>query len=334
MSTATGYWASAAIAAAVDLGLFEAVAAGDQQSEDQPGATVDALAQRCEADEGHLRILLDALAGLGLVSRDGDPPAYRLHPDVQPWLDPTSPTCMLPALAYNVDLLRLWTQLPDCIRKGQPAVPVQHLGLDPQRTRRFAMGMHSRALALGPALIARVDLSDVTHMLDLASGPGTYSRQLAERFANLRVTLFDLPAVLDVAEELTGDHPAAERFTFQPGDYRSDPLPADMDAVWYCGALHQESPDTAARLLARLTSCLKPAGRLIIVDMMLDDTDAQPVFSALFSLNMLLTSPFGRVHRASAVQAMLRDAGYTDITATQAAPTPYWIIEARRPDAS
>ncbi len=324
MSLATGYWASAALAAAVALGLFDCV---DEAGEH--GASADDIASSLNTGARHTAALLDVLTGLDLLAKVDR--RYTLAPAMRPYLSRHGAMCMLDALRFNTDMYPLWGRLADCVREGEPVASAQaHLGEDAARTRRFVMGMHSRALPMADAVAGAIDLGGVTALLDLGAGPGTYGRAIAQRYPALTVTQFDLPPVVSIARELAKGHPAADRIRYVEGDYRADALPGGFDAVLYCGALHQESPQTAARLFDAIAAGLERGGRLIVIDMLLDDDAARPAFSALFSLNMMLVSPIARVFTARQAEGLLSDAGF-DVRATQAIEhTPYWIVEAQR----
>ena len=300
---ATGYWRSAALNAAVELKLFE---------------KLPCRSEGFEAD------LFDALAGLKLVSKTSDG-GYDFHPESRHFLDPASPACLLGAFRYNVDLYPTWAKLAETIRTEKPALsPQTHLGMDPQRTRRFVLGMDSRAAGLAPELIPALGAMNGT-LLDLACGGGTFSRILAKQNSGLSVTQFDLPDVLAVAEELAG---SGSGIRFVPGDYRNDPLPGTFDHVLYSGALHQENPETALKLMRTIRAAVKPGGAAYIFDLMTDASGTSPLFARLFSLNMRLTSQYGRVFTVEQAADLLRTAGFAKVESRFMPTVPYALIRA------
>ncbi len=320
MSLATGYWGSAALIAAIELRVFEAIADGH--------STTDDIARHCGCSRPHMEDLLRALEALGLLIRDHTnwcPPEALL-----PFLRPDSPRSLLPALAMNRDLFPLWSRLADTIRTGRPpSGAADHLGADPERTRRFVLAMHSRAMALADRMLPLLDPGPVSTLLDVAAGPGTFSRLLAERYVTLRATLADLPPVIAIARELHTNSPAASRLAFMSADYRRHTeWGGPYEAILFCGALHQETPDTARDLFDRLSRHVTANGRLIVVDLMREDGPTHPM-AALFSLNMRLTSPHGHVWSVADAANVLERAGWI-VTGRLGSPTlPYWRIEAR-----
>ncbi len=320
MSLATGYWSSAALIAAIELGVFEAIAHGH--------VTTDDIARQCGCTRPYLEDLLCAMESLGLLVHDRR--AWRLPDEWLPFLSPDSPRSLVPALAMNRDLYPLWSRLADTIRTGRPpAGAADHLGADPERTRRFVLAMHSRAMALGDRLLPLLDPGPVSTLLDVAAGPGTFSRLLAEKHARLRAMLADLPAVIAIARELHTNSPAASRLAFMSADYRQHvEWGGPYDAILFCGALHQETPDTARELFERLSRHVTAGGRLIVVDLMREDGPTHPM-AALFSLNMRLTSAQGRVWGVADAADVLEQSGWL-VTGRVGAPSlPYWRIEAQ-----
>lgn len=318
---ATGYWKSGVLSAAVELGLFEEI--------DDKSLNVSEIASLLKTSERHTADLLDALTALELlVKRDEH---YALEPGAAQLLRRSSPTCILDALKFNLDLYQLWGHLSKSVKDGKPVMPPEaHLGQSPDWTRRFVLGMHSRALAMAPALLPAIDLRGCNSLLDVASGPGTFSRLLAEKYPKLQVTLFDLPPVLEIARELTQKIPVADRVKFLPGDYRGDEFAGTYDAALFCGAIHQEEPASATKVLKKIGKALAGGGRLFVVDMMLEPDRTSPLFSSLFSLNMMMTSHAGRVHAGEAIEKMLADSGFTEIHCTRLKESPYWVISARK----
>lgn len=334
MGIATSYWPASVISAAVQLGLFDVL--------EGRGSSAKEAASRLRTSPGHTAELLDALTALDILEKWAETaqagakePVYRIKPSAAQFLTRSGSSCILDALQYNIDLYPLWGRLAECVRNGRPVIPAgAHLGGDPDRTRRFALGMHSRALAMAPALLPALDMKGRLRLLDIACGPGTFSTQLAERYPGLEVTLFDLPPILAVAKTLIADRPSASRIAFEPGDYHSDPIPAGFDAVLYSGALHQEEPGFAASLLEAVFEAMEPGGRLFVVDMMLQPGRTEPVFSILFSINMMLTSPAGRVYSEDEVRLLLSGAGFEDMNCKRLTDCPYWVITADKPPLS
>ena len=125
----------------------------------------------------------------------------------------------------------------------------------------------------------------------------------------------------------------ADRIECRHGDYHADEYePGAYDACTIFGALHQESPEDIVAILGRAFRALKPGGVLYVLDMMTDATRANPPFSALFGLNMALTTKNGWVFSDDELKGWMREAGF-EPGATRPAPPPmpHWLVAAVRP---
>jgi len=324
MELATAYWPAAALMAAVELGVFERLTGAARSAGE--------LAREMSTDPRMTDDLLRALAAFGVLERRGT--RYQIAKAFAPFLRVDGEGCLLDALRYNCDLYPLWGRLAETIRSGTPAAPAAaHLGGDPERVRRFVLGMRSRARAMAERLLPVIRFAPRGTLLDLGSGPGLFSQRLAERHPELQVILFDLPPVLEAARPGVEASSAAPRIHFHPGDYRRDALPGPVDAVLFCGALHQESEASARSLFRRIRAALKPGGALTVVDLMRDDA-IHPAFATLFSLNMKLFNPEAGVFEGAWVARELVRAGFEMVRVRAVSPLPYRAVTAVRPPLS
>jgi ubiquinone/menaquinone biosynthesis C-methylase UbiE len=304
MQLATGYWASATLLAANDLQLFGVLKDGAKTATE----VAHALGTEARATE----MLLDACCGLNLVAKQGA--QYMLPSISAAYLVAGEPNYLGNALRWARDQYQAWGRLAEAARTGEPVMPPHHLGDDPGRTRTFVLGMHDRAMGVARGVIRFLDLEGRTSLLDVGGGPGTYSMLLAREYPDLHATVLDLPGVVEVAQELIAGAGLSDRVEVMEadatfGDYGED----RYDAVLFSGVLHQMSVETIQRMLAGAYRALVAGGKVLVSDMMLDATHTQPVFSALFSLQMLLTSRQGGVFSAEECMAWLQEAGFGDV---------------------
>jgi predicted O-methyltransferase YrrM len=323
---ASAYYGSAVLFAALESDVFSLIA-GEAE-----GAGVRGLAERSGLDPRGLRLLLDACVATGLLRKDGE--RYANTAAGAQALVAGAPHDLTRAIRYNRDVYPAWGRLAEFVRTGRPVEPPEvHLGEDAGRTRRFVLAMHGRALGIGRTVVPMLDLSGCARVLDLAGGPGTYAVLMAQANPGLACVTVDLPAVSAVAAELVASAGMAGRVSCRAGDYHADTYEAGgYDAVTVFGALHQESPEQIGAILARAFAALRPGGRIFVLDMMTDATHARPAFSALFAVNMALTTHHGWVFSDEELNGWLRAAGF-EACATRPVPPPmpHWLVSARRP---
>ena len=277
-----------------------------------------------------MRLLLDACVALGLLTKQGD--EYANGPAARLCLVAGSPCDLTRAIGYNRDVYSAWGRLSELLRSGRPVEPpALHLGEDPERTRRFVMAMHGRAMGIGRAIVPLLPLGNCRRLLDLAGGPGTYAVLMAQANPELTCTVIDLPGIVSVARELIAQAGLSDRVACMPGDYHHAAFPSGYDAVTIFGALHQESPDDIRSILRRAHAALAPRGRIFILDLMTDASHTEPCFSALFAINMALTTDNGWVFSDAELSGWLKEAGFAECSVRPVpAPMPHWLMSASK----
>lgn len=326
---ASAFYGSAVLFAALDAGVFAAIEKAGGASADLP-----ALAAATGASERGLRMLLDACVAVGILAKDPATGAWRNTQAGRLALVPGAPADLSRAIAYNRDVYPAWGRLDELVRTGAPVErPELHLGDDAARTRVFAASMRGRAMAIGRGVVPMLDLAGRTRLLDLAGGPGAYAELLVRANPGLSAVTVDLPAISDAAAEFVAQDGLAGRIECRHGDYHADEYePGAYDACTIFGALHQESPEDIVAILGRAFRALKPGGALFVLDMMTDATRANPPFSALFGLNMALTTKNGWVFSDDELKGWMREAGFEPgDTRPAPPPMPHWLVSAVRP---
>ncbi len=321
---ASAYYRSAILFAALELDVFSVIERAGAE-----GAVLEWIAAECEADLRGMRLLLDGCAATGLLGKEG--PVYFNSAAGRAVLVKGARHDLGKAIGYNRDVYAAWGELAQLVRSGKPVEdPHVHLGRDDGRTSRFVLSMHGRALGIGRSVVPILKLAGCLRLLDLAGGPGTYAVLMAEAYPELSCVTVDLPAVSKVASALVAQSSAAERVECRSGDYHTDVYEEQAyDAVTIFGALHQEEPEMIADICQRAYAALKPGGLIYILDMMTDETHTAPQFSALFAVNMALTTDHGWVFSDKELHGWLAGAGFKGCQTEQVPPPmPHWLVSA------
>ncbi len=324
IALASAFYGSSVLFTASDLGVFGKLASlGEATSSD--------VARELNLSPRGAELLLNGCVAVGLLEKSGG--LFRNTPAAAVFLVPGSPGDLSNAIRYNRDVYGAWGKLPVFARTGEPVeVPETHLGDDSARTRSFVLSMHGRALGMGRAVVPRLDLKGRTSLLDVGGGPGTYSVLITNAHPAMRSTVLDLPPVAAIAAELIAGQGASDRVSVLPGDYHTTPFPAPVDAINFFGMLHQESPDSIRDLFRRAFEALQPGGIVHVMDMMTDGSHTAPAFSALFAVNMALTTTDGWVFSDEELRGWLGEAGFTDFRVEPLPPPmPHWLASARKP---
>ncbi len=320
---ASAFYDSCVLFSASDLGIFDILKRTN-------GATLETIAKECNLDLRGALLLLDSCTALQLTCKTGD--IYTNTPETKTFLTSDSPASLRKAIRYNRDVYEAWGKLPKFVKSGKPVEnPAKHLGDDKERTRTFVHSMHGRALGIGRSVVPMLDLSKCKTLLDIGGGPGTYSVLMAQANPELNCTVIDLPGVAEVADELILQQNMQERVKTLPGSYHTTPFPPNHDAIVFFGVLHQESPEEICKLFAKAYEALNPGGKIFVLDMMTDHTHTQPPFSALFALNMALTTQNGWVFSDTELKNWLTSTNFTNFQCSPLPPPmPHWLASATK----
>lgn len=324
ISIASAFYESCVLFAASDAGIFEAL----HKLEEAPAHVV---ANELKSDPRATRLLMDACVSLSLLVKEND--LYKNTPETDFFLVPGSPGDLSKAIRYNRDVYPAWGKLNQFVSSGRPVEkPELHLGDDDERTRNFVLSMHGRALGIGKSVLPQLNFDGCKQMLDVGGGPGTYSVLITKDNPDLNSTVIDLPGVVKIANELIESQGMKDRVKTIPGDYRKTEFPGGNDVVIFFGVLHQEAPDSIYNLFKKAYASLNPGGHIYVMDMMTDRTHTSPKFSALFAVNMALTTEKGWVFSDEEVEDWLTSAGFKDFSVKPLTPPmPHWLVHARKP---
>jgi ubiquinone/menaquinone biosynthesis C-methylase UbiE len=320
ISLASAFYGSSILFSALDLDVFTHIAASEEP-------TVENLAARLSISPRGLRLLLDGAVAIGLLTKTND--QYALTSATQATLVRGAPHDLTRAITYNRDVYPAWGKLTEFVRTGLPVeAPEVHLGDDPERTRRFALSMHGRAMGIGKAVVPALNLPKGAKVLDLAGGPGTYALLMAQSDPTLTCDTYDLPAISAVAKEITA--PCADRITCHAGDYHVDRYPENIyDVVTLFGCLHQESPEAIVDILTRAKRALKPGGSIYVLDLMTGPDHTTPPFAALFAVNMALTTTNGWVFSTDELKRWMTSVGLSNFSCSPIPPPmPHYLAKA------
>lgn len=285
-----------AVFTAVELDLFTPLAGRCLGAAD--------VARARGTDERATEVLLDALVALGLV--DWSPEGYRAGELARRHLVHDAPDPRVNTVLHHAELWRRWSSLTEVVRTGQPAPKDEA----PHARRRWLRSMHDAKRARDPEALFPFSLEGVRRAVDLGGGAGTLSVALARACPAARIVLLDRESTRPVARERIPASLWGDRIRFQAGDLLEMPsYGRDFDLAILSAVLHAYPAPVAARLVERAAACLRPGGRLLVRERILQADHAGPRSAALFSLNMVVVTPGGRVWTAERIQGWMREAG-------------------------
>ncbi|GGZ81768.1 methyltransferase dimerization domain-containing protein [Streptomyces echinoruber] len=323
-----GFKATAVLRAAVELGVFDALAKGPADAAE--------VAARLGADPRGTRLLLGALAALRLLQERGG--HYELAPGADELLVSSSPRYCggITAVASSQGEWEALGQLARTVREGTPVPGVDALAPDFPYWADFAthttFGTLRAAELLADVLDPWARPRTALHVLDVGCGHGLAGYVLARRLPQARVHSQDWPTVLEVAARHAERLGVRDRVEMLPGDAFDVPLTRTYDLIVLGNVLFHFPPERAAALVRRLAGALTPDGRLVVVGFTTgDQPPADEPHAHLLGLLMLSWTRGGEMHSTAAHRAMLAAAGLTDTELHTRPGLPLRVLVAARP---
>jgi hypothetical protein len=102
--------------------------------------------------------------------------------------------------------------------------------------------------------------------------------------------------------------------------------------VWLSAIIHQNSRDQNRALYRRIAQAVQPGGRLLIRDVVLEQSRTAPLAGALFAVNMLVATQGGNAYTLSEIRDDLASEGFVDVELIRRDEGMHCVVRARRPD--
>jgi len=264
--------------------------------------TAGQLADILETNFRATEILLDAVASLGLLVKQGK--RYRITSMAKQFLLKESPSYQGDMLRHADTLWKSWSNLDAIVKTGMSNRS------ESRRHEVFIRAMHNNAICIAQSVVKALDLRNVKTALDLGGGPGTFSVELAKQ--GIAVTLFDVPTTLEVATSLIRASKVG-MIELKAGDFHTDPIGKDYDLVLISQAFHSFSSEMNCALLEKARIAMNPRGQIAIHEVFIAPNRAYPPVGTLFSVNMLVNTLNGRGYASQEMKKWLAKTGYMNV---------------------
>jgi SAM-dependent methyltransferase len=291
------------------------------------------LARQRKLDASALSRVLDALVALGWLSKCGT--RYANTRAGRRMLVEGSPDYIGHNLKYQEYTWDAWSDLREVMRTGRP-----RLGLRDWIRRDFFTADYLKAMGditRRPAaeLARKLDWTGVSRSLDVGSGAGNFSAAFVERAPGLTAALLDLPKALAVTRGLLRPHSESRRFEFRGANYLTDELGREeFDLVLISNVTRVEDAAVNRMLVAKAWRALRPGGRLVIHDYVIDRAGTGPKFSALLNVHLLVFTGKGAAYTSGDYRRWMKEAGFKSLAAVpiaEASPFPSLATIGRKP---
>ena len=246
---------------------------------------------------------------------------YRNTPSTDLFLDKAKPSYIGGILEMaNHRLYPFWGGLTEALRTGHPQNETRHgqeplfetLYADPARLKEFLGAMTGVSHGANMRIAQAFPWSGYSTFADIGTAQGDLVVQIAEANEHLTGTGFDLPVVEPIFEDYVARSSAADRISFQGGDFFEGPLP-NADVILMGHILHDWGLEDKRMLIGKAFEALPEGGALVVYEALIDDNRRENAFGLLMSLNMLIETDKGFDYTGADCRSWMTDAGFREI---------------------
>lgn len=303
LKLARQFMESRILLSAAEMNLFSLL-------EERP-STAEDLAARVNADRRALAVLLDALTAMGLLAKkDG---AYRCAPDAAPFLTDKSSRSVLPMILHAAHLWERWSGLTEIVAGTGSAEAAASSARTADELRAFIGAMHVVGMSLAEKIAAAVQPGPARNLIDVGGASGTYTVAFLRAAPEMKATLFDRPAVVEIARDRLAKAGMLDRVRLEAGNFDEDELPGGHDLALLSAIIHQNSPGQNVELFRKVRRAMVPGGRIVIRDHVMEPGRTTPRDGAIFAVNMLVNTPGGSTYTFDEIKGWLEEAGFSRV---------------------
>ncbi len=283
----------------VELGIFDILSANPSTASD--------VAAQIGADRRGVELLLNAATALGwLQKREGlfsNSTLAKRH---------LTSAGIGRSLRLESAFYRRWGHLSEAVRTGSRPEENRRDEQPPEWVRTFIYALYDTCRSVAPYITEAIPLptDQPLRLLDVGGGHAGYSIEFARKYPLLTATVFELPRVVPIAQEIIAEAGLSERIKVQEGDFQREELGSGYDVALVFGVLNGEPPTGRPALLRKVFNALQPGGLIVLRDFVLQADRAGPPEAAIFALQMLLATEAGGLDTQEDWESWLNSAGF------------------------
>lgn len=198
---------------------------------------------------------------------------------------------------------------------GDEPTLYQRLVKNPDLEHVFQDAMEEISRLSNVHLVRYIDFSNVNCLVDVGGGNGTNLLRIARQYPQMKGFVFDSASVCKIANENFRQAGESHRLKAITGDIYKDALPKEADFVMFCHFFTIWSKEENLALLRKVNGSLPSSGRVMIYNMMQNDSQDGPILAAVGSPYFLtLATGRGMLYTWSEYEDIFKQAGFSNIT--------------------
>ncbi|OWU83559.1 methyltransferase [Oceanicola sp. 22II-s10i] len=322
---AFGFMGSKALFAALQFEVFTNLAAGP--------ATAEALAAKAGIHRDRMETLLTALAGLGLVTVEEG--KFSNSPAAEAFLVKGAKYDFGEYLRLQVgrQMYPLLDQIEGALAGtlGDEATKsYAEWFSDAEEARLYSESQHAGSIGPARQLAKSLDIDGPAQMLDVGGGTGAFAITLCKAFPELKATIVDFPNVALLGRKYVEKAGLSDRIQYADGNALDQGWPGGQDIVLMSYLFSGVPGEAHPELISDAHKALKPGGRILIHDFVVDAGREGPKLAALWQLQHTAFTPEARSLDDAWLAEALSTAGFGDVSVRPMIPEMTMLAEGRK----
>ena len=300
---AQSYGQSAALMAAVEIGVFTAISKG--------AGTYEEVATAVDIHPTNAERLMVMLCAAGLLQKSEG--RHKNAPDVERFLVAGEPGYMGPWITFTKPQWNEWGRLSDHLRVKALKVMGSIETFTVADARRYHNATYSIGMGAGRRFVRQVDLSKRNRIMDIGGGSGAYCIAAAKAHPAIRAVVLDLPVVCEVARDFIAENGVSDRVEARPCNFTRDAFPGDCDVAIMASNLPMYGREMIAAVIKKAHDALLPGGEMHLIGETTNNERTGPWGPAYWGLGQAVVDSLGLAHSEADVIGYFRNAGFKDV---------------------
>ncbi len=307
---AQAYGQSAALMAAVEIGVFTAISRG--------AGSFAEVAAALDIQPTNAERLIVVLCAAGLIHVEKG--CLKNAADAERFLVEGKPGYMGPWITFTKPQWNEWGRLAEHIRASHLKVMGAIETFTVADARRYHQATYSIGMGAGRRFVRQVDLKSRSRIMDIGGGSGAYCIAAAKEHPHLRAVVLDLPVVCEVATEFLAENGVADRVVAQPCNFTRDPFPGDCDVAIMASNLPMYSREVIAAVIRKAYDSLLPGGEMHLIGETTNNERTGPLGPAYWGLGQAVVDSQGLAHSERDVIGYFEAAGFKAVQVLEFIP--------------
>lgn len=304
---ASSYWISQCIYVAAKLGIADLLKEGEKHCE--------YIASVTATNNDSLYRLLRALASLGIFA-ETQPYYFRLTPLGACLQSDCLNSTRNYAILLGEEFYQAWLNVMYSIQTGKNAFEefygmnlFEYYQKNPTVGQIFDQAMTEFSAANCAAVLAAYDFSSVGKLVDVGGSNGILLAAILQANPTMTGVVFDLPNVIDKAENFLERAGVSNRCQLVAGDF-FESVPTGGDIYILKHIVHNWDWERASKILTRCYEAMTKQSKLLLIEQVISSAN-EPCIAKLWDLHMLVVCPGGRERTEAEYQHLLKSTGFT-----------------------